>query len=78
MLEIDFGGVLAFLACLAAAVLIWRGTSKRKSIARAAQADDLARLLSHLYEFTDSRRGVDATAAYVASEIDLYRERKKL
>jgi hypothetical protein len=53
----------------------WRA-GKRRSAARAAQADDLARLLAHLYDFTNGRRGVDPTAAYVASEIDLYRERR--
>jgi hypothetical protein len=78
VLEIDGGAVILIILAIVAAFFAWRYSSKRKSMARATQADSLERLVSHLHEFAAQRRDTDAALAYIASEIELFREREKL
>lgn len=78
MLVIDGGAVIVLMLVLAASFFLWRATSRRRSIAKAAQADDLARLLARLQEFAAQRRDTNPGLDYIASEIELFHERKKL
>lgn len=81
MLVIDGTAVVMFIAAVTGIYLALRATSKRRSIAKAQQAESLEELVGMIYDYAGASRDTNPGLGYIASLIELHSEqhsRKKL